>query len=32
LNFNFTNAPFMVTDPASTNLDRRFYRIAPAGP
>jgi hypothetical protein len=32
LNFNFTNTPFIFTDPASTNLDWRFYRITPAGP
>jgi len=32
LNFNFTNTPFVFTDPASTNLDRRFYQITPTGP
>ena len=32
LTFSFTNAPLMIIDPASTNLDRRFYRLAPAAP
>lgn len=30
--FSFTNAPLMIIDPASTNFDRRFYRLAPVAP
>lgn len=32
LTFSFTNAPVMIIDPASTNFDRRFYRLGPALP
>jgi hypothetical protein len=32
LTFSFTNAPLMIIDPASTNFDRRFYRLGPAVP
>jgi len=28
--FSFTNAPMLIIDPASTNFDRRFYRLVPA--
>jgi hypothetical protein len=28
--FSFTNAPLLIIDPASTNFDRRFYRLVPA--
>jgi len=30
--FSFTNAPMLIIDPASTNFDRRFYRLVPATP
>jgi uncharacterized repeat protein (TIGR01451 family) len=32
LTFNFTNGPLITIDPASTDFDRRFYRLAPAEP
>ncbi|MBA4148927.1 MAG: DUF11 domain-containing protein [Verrucomicrobia bacterium] len=32
LTFSFTNAPLTFIDDASTNLDRRFYRLAPVAP
>jgi hypothetical protein len=31
-NITFSNGPVMFIDPASTNFDRRYYRLMPAGP
>jgi hypothetical protein len=31
-NITFSSGPVMFIDPASTNFDRRYYRLIPAGP